>query len=515
MADHSRVPNVRRHSAGDAAAPASRERCDRPGFGRPVLLVAALQFAALLATSTRYGFHRDELYFVVAGSHPAVGYPDQPPLVPSLSHAMYMLGPGSAFMLRLPSALVAAATTVLAALVAREVGGRRRAQIIAAACTAASGFALAVGHFVTTTTFDLLSTTIFLWLVVRAVMRREPHLFLLAGVVVGIGFEAKPQVGIVALVAFLALLAVGPRWPLRSWWTAAGVVAAVALAAPYLVWQQQHGWPQVTVAGNIGGSAEGGRIGFVPFQLVLVSPLLVPVWIAGLLVPFRRESLRALRFLTWTYVALAVVYILGNGKAYYLASLYPMLVGIGAVPVAAWTARTRTNLRTLGVAIAVSAVVSAFIALPLLPERSLQGSFVMAINPDQGETVGWPRFVADVTAAWRRIPAAERARTAIFTANYGEAGAIDLLDRAQALPRAYSGHNGFSEWGRPPVSDAHALLVGFDGARDAAPYFSNCHRLGRVNNGVGLQNDEQDLPLLFCHPTGTWVALWPHLTHYD
>lgn len=173
--------------------------------------VVAVQFVALLATSTRYGFHCDELYFVVAGSHPAAGYPDQPPLVPLVSHAMYALGPGSPFMLRLPSAFVAAATTVLAALVAREVGGGRRAQAIAAACTAASGFALAVGHFVTTTTFDLLGTTVFLWLVVRALVRRDARLFLLAGLVVGLGFEAKPQVGIVAVVAAVSLLVDGGR----------------------------------------------------------------------------------------------------------------------------------------------------------------------------------------------------------------------------------------------------------------------------------------------------------------
>ncbi|MGH2883693.1 MAG: glycosyltransferase family 39 protein, partial [Solirubrobacteraceae bacterium] len=211
--------------------------------------VAAIQLAALLATSTRYGYHRDELYFIVAGSHPAVGYPDQPPLVPLLAWAMHALWP-SLVLVRLPSALVAAATTVLAALVAREVGGSRRAQLIAAACTASSGFALAVGHFVTTTTFDLLSTTAFLWLLIRAVLRRSGPLLLAAGIVAGVGCEAKPQVAFVAVVAALVLLAAGPREVLKSWWTAAAILAAAALIAPYAVWQQLHGWPQLTVAGN-------------------------------------------------------------------------------------------------------------------------------------------------------------------------------------------------------------------------------------------------------------------------
>ena len=256
-------------------------------LSRLVWLVAGLQAAVLVAASTRYGYHRDEFYFIVAGSHPALGYPDQPPLVPLLSWLMHDLAPSSLLLLRLPSAIVGATTTVLAALVAREVGGLRRAQLIAAVCTAVCGFALAVEHLTSTTTFDLLSTTAFLWLVIRALTRGSGASLLAAGVVVGIGFEAKPQVAIVAVVGAVALAAVGPRWPLRSWWTAGGVATALLLAAPYLVWQQRHGWPQVTVAGNVAGSAEGGRIGFIPFQLVMVSPVLVPVWLAGLLAPFR------------------------------------------------------------------------------------------------------------------------------------------------------------------------------------------------------------------------------------
>lgn len=120
-------------------------------------VIAATQFLVLAATSSRYGYHRDELYFIVAGSHPAFGFPDQPPLVPLLCWVMHELAPGSLLVLRLPSALAAAGTTVIAALVAREIGGNSRAQVIAASCTASSGFALAVGHFVTTTTFDVLS----------------------------------------------------------------------------------------------------------------------------------------------------------------------------------------------------------------------------------------------------------------------------------------------------------------------------------------------------------------------
>ena len=152
----------------------------RPALSRSVGVIALVQFALLLAASTRYGYHRDELYFIVAGSHPAFGYPDQPPVVPLLCAGLNAIW-HSLFLLRLPSALASGSTTVLSALVARELGGARRAQVIAGGCTASSGFALAVGHFVTTTTLDLLSTTALLWLVIRAIVRRSgPSLLALA-----------------------------------------------------------------------------------------------------------------------------------------------------------------------------------------------------------------------------------------------------------------------------------------------------------------------------------------------
>ena len=406
---------------------------------------------ALVATSTRYGYHRDEMYFIAAGAHPAFGYPDQPPIVPLVTWAMQEIAPGSLLLLRLPSELVAAATTVLAALVAREVGGSRRAQVIAAACTAASGVALAVGHFVTTTTFDLLSTTALGWLLVRAVVRgqrrgragcRRCRRCRGRGQAAGSASSRRSS--------RWSLLVVGPRRPLVSWWGAGGVAAAVALTVPYAVWQQIHGWPQLTVAGNIAGSAEGGRAGFIPFQLVMVSPFLVPVWVAG---PARAVPPRGASF-----APVRPDRVRRPRGAVHRRERQGLLPG-EPVPAAAGArrgsggrvdARARYGAAVLWTAIGLSAAISAVIALPLLPETSLQGSFVMAVNPDPGETVGWPAFADTVAKAWHGIPPAERRHTAIFTSNYGEAGAVDLLGASRGLPRAYSGHNGFSEWGQPP-----------------------------------------------------------------
>ena len=73
----------------------SRPTEQEPAAWRPVLTIAAGVVGLSLAVAPRYGYHRDELYFLRAGHEPAWGYPDQPPLVPLLARAMDAIAPGS------------------------------------------------------------------------------------------------------------------------------------------------------------------------------------------------------------------------------------------------------------------------------------------------------------------------------------------------------------------------------------------------------------------------------------
>ena len=152
--------------------------------------------AVLLATSGRYGYHRDELYFLRAGQHPAFGYLDQPPLTPLLARAASELFGDSLVGLRLASALAAALVVLLTGLIAREFGGGRGPQALAAGCMAVSAILLAVGHLLSTSTFDLLAWSALSWLVVRA-LRDGGWGWLAVGLVTGIGLQNK------TLVAFL------------------------------------------------------------------------------------------------------------------------------------------------------------------------------------------------------------------------------------------------------------------------------------------------------------------------
>jgi hypothetical protein len=50
--------------------------------------------------------------------------------------------------------------------------------------------------------------------------------------------------------------------------------------------------------------------------------------------------------------------------------------------------------------------------------------------------------------------------------------------------------------------------------RDLERWFARCDLAARIDNGVGIDNEEQGAPVHVC--TGrrqTWADLWPQITH--
>ncbi|MFB9235303.1 glycosyltransferase family 39 protein [Plantactinospora siamensis] len=483
----------------------------------PVLLVAAGTAVLLVAWSTRYGYHRDELYFRLLGQHPAWGYVDQPPAAPLLAGLTRALLGDHLWALRLPSAMAVAGAAMLTALLVRDWGGARVAQVLGA-LGAATVFPLIAGHVLATATLDLVLHAAVLLFVARALLR-DARWWLAAGAAVGVGLYLKDLVVLTLLSIAAGLLLVGPRRVFASRWLWAGVLVALVVGAPNLVYQATHHWPQVTMAGAIErNKGADSRITFVPLQLVMLGFFMVPVWVAGLVRLLREPGLRPVRALAVAYPAACVLVLVTGGQPYYTLGLVLALYAAGCVSVVRWMARGRRRLRTawFAAALVLNVALSALIALPLVPVRSLAPTHIADVSQVVSDQIGWPVYVRQIADVYRSLPPDDAARAVIVTGNYGEAGALDRYGAGLHLPPVYSGHNALWYLGRPADDRTVAIMVGFAAGGRGLASFASCRVAAQLDNGLAIPNEEQHNDVEVCRdPSGPWSQLWPQFQHFD
>jgi len=483
----------------------------------PVVAIAVLLTGLLVAFSDRYGYHRDELYFLACAKHLAWGYPDQPPLVPLIARLMSDLAPGSLVLLRLPSALAAGTLVLLTGLITRELGGQRTAQVLAAAVIALAPVTIGSAHLLSTTAFDLPAWALLLLLLLRILRTGNGRLWLAAGLVAGVGLLDTDLVAFLIFAVVVGLAVTGPRWPFRSGWFYGGGAIALALWSPYLAWQASHGWPELTVARSIANGGSGTSAPWwliVPEQLIMAAPFLAPVWIVGLVRLYRDRQLRWCLAIGVADPVLAVAFMATGGKPYYLAGMFPVLIGAGAQPTVAWLSRGRAGLRHgLMIAAGVLCLTIVPVVLPVVPVADVHNTSIVKLNYDAGETIGWPAFVQEIATAYRSIPAAQRTSAIVLASNYGEAGAVDRFGPADGLPAAYSGHNAYWYWGPPPPWAATAVVVGY--ARNQLGFCGTVRLALRLNNHENVNDDEQGQPVWICqHLLTSWSAIWPSQRYF-
>jgi hypothetical protein len=493
-----------------------------------IALIAAAAFGLELALSARYGYVRDELYFLAAGHHLAFGYVDQPPLTPLLARLGQLATGNTLVGSRVLPALALAALILATAAMSRRLGAGRTGQILAALAAATCGEFLGAMHELTTTTPDLVCWAVTLLLATQLLASQNPRWWLAIGGAVGVGAEAKWNIGFLTLALLAGLAATGERHLLRSRYLLFGALLAAALAAPDLAWQATHGWPNLGVFHALQTQAGANRITYWPAQIFFTGPALTPIWVAGLVWSLRNPAARPFRPLGIACaVAIAAQFILG-GKPYYPGGAYTFLFAAGGVAAERWlagrklkaaaqpgTPRKLDGAVKLGAVMLVSAAIGLPIALPVLPARALHTVPLQKINYDLAESIGWPQQVALVAREYRALPATERARTTILAGNYGEAGALARYGPADGLPAAYSGHNNFWLWGPPPATGTDAIAVNVDPVL-LRREFSHVRQVATFSNGLGVDDDEQGAPVYLA--TGlrsSWAAAWPAFRDYS
>lgn len=497
-----------------------------------------LAFVAHIATSWRYGYFRDELYFIACSKHLAWGYVDQPPLV---AFAAWLSAPlhYNVVALRILPVVSAAITIWLAARIARELGGGRFAQAAAALATLLLPAYLLLGNTLTTTSFEPLSWTLLIYAVIRLTRTGDGRYWLGAGAAFAFGMYGKYSMLLLAAAIFAGLLCTPQRRLPANRWFAAGAVLGLVLIAPNLAWQAVHGWPFVQVvagdfahrhAFNTGLQLEyrnfaQNAAAFAVEQLVYTNPLSVPLWLGGLAALAFARRYAELRFIAIAYAVLLVLAIWLEAKGYYIIGIYAVLLAAGGVEAERMLARVPSRVVATAIFL-VFTLPFVPLSLPVLSIDSFvayskalhltgqNGTQAHVIQPVYAEEFGWDELAQHVAAVYNGLPRAVRARTGIFADTYADASALALYGPRYGLPPAISAQNTYYLWGTHGYDGSSLIVVGATQADLVRSLYKKMTLVATYGN-LYKWVVEGPTPIYLCTgPVAPLAQLWPRLKWY-
>lgn len=493
-----------------------------------IAFFALLKLLIHLYYNRFYGYHLDELYFLSCGRHLSFGYVDHGPWVPWMARLSEELFGDSLSALRLIPALAGSLSMCLVGWMVRALGGGRYA--ITLACL---GFLIAPVYLMPGNILSLPSFEPLFWggaslLLIRLIQTGDKRLWLWIGLVVGFGLLNKHSMLFFIAGLFVGMLATPLRKDLLTPWPWAGLGISLAVFAPNLWWQIEHGWPTLEFLRAL-NQRTMSRISLSEFllgQLFYVHPTNALLWVTGLgYFLFNRKAWsegnlpgNRYRLLAWIYLTVLAILVTAKGKIYYLGPAYPVLLAGGSVAVEGFV--QSRNLYPLKVVLPILLVTGGFIAapigLPMMPIEWLNGYVQTAtlgaiensyeltgVFQDQ---FGWKEKVTKVAEVYHSLPEEEQRECVILARHYGEAGAVDLFGPALGLPPAVCGHLTYYLWGPGTREGKTAVALGVH-EQELRELYEEVTPIPYPPASTGMQS-----PIHLCRrPRMTLQAVWPLL----
>src|SRR5512134_3989191 len=177
----------------------------------------------------QYGFHRDELDFIMNARQLDWGYISYPPLTPFLARIGLELFSESLRGLRLLPAIAQGIVMILAGLMARDMGGKRNAQILAAFAVFIAPISLFGGTVIMYFAFAYLWWVLVAFFTVRLLVTDDPRYWLGIGAGIGLGMMTKYTMAFWVAGLVAAVLITPARKYLKSKWPYLGAGLALLI----------------------------------------------------------------------------------------------------------------------------------------------------------------------------------------------------------------------------------------------------------------------------------------------
>lgn len=200
----------------------------------------------------------------------------------------------------------------------------------------------------------------------------------------------------------------------------------------------------------------------------------------------------------WTFVFTILIFLILHGKSYYTMGIYPIVIAAGAV----FWEQAITNL-WFRVALPVF---MALLLLPILPlgipflsvpkmaayckylveKIGLDGPVrwedgqLHTLPQDYADMIGWDELAWHAANAYQQ--AEDKQHTLLYCENYGQAGAIESLNKNVPLPPVTSFSDAYRLW-MPRETDANTLIyVNDELGEDVQALFADIKVIGKIEN---------------------------------
>ena len=226
----------------------------------------------------------DEAQYWDWSQHLQWGYYSKPPAIAGIVKLSTLMFGDGVLGIKALSMLIYVATAVAMVGLARALWPTTsgvRTGIVAGTLFMTAPMVGTLGLFASTDSPLLLCWTLAAWSLWRAQVTNRIHLWLLCGVLCGLGLLSKYTMAAFAITALWALWGVqGPRRGLMRVGPWVALAAALAVISPNVLWNVQEGFPTLhhtaqitTQSSRSGGPLEA--LGFVLGQWLMIGPLAV------------------------------------------------------------------------------------------------------------------------------------------------------------------------------------------------------------------------------------------------
>ena len=498
-----------------------------PPDDRMLISLALATVLIHFLSNSGYGYFRDELYAIACSKHLAWGYVDQPPFSEFVLALSGRLLGYSLFALRLLPALCGGFVAFLVGLIARELGGARFAQALAATAFIIGGVYLAIDNYYSMNCFDHLFWALAIYILVRILKGGDTRLWVLLGLVAGLGLENKYSMGFFGIGLIVGLVLTPARKHFLDKWLWVGGALAAVIFLPHVLWEVRHHFPTAEFIQN---ATLKKNLPMTPWAFLrectlLVHPFTLPIWLAGLGCVFFARQRRKFQTLGWIFLAVLAILLSTHSKPYYFVPAFLTLLPAGGVAIEAFFTHHQWNWPKPAclTVLVLGGALLAPLALPILPvETFIRYQAMIGIRVSSGERgdasrklpqmfsnmFGWPEMVAQIARIYNHLSPEDQADCVIGASNYGEAGAIDFFGKQYGLPNAISTHNNYWYWG--PGNKPGKVLLVIGGSKE--DYYRMYEDVQQVATFTNPYAQESGTAIFLCRkPKHPLQEVWPNL----